>query len=75
MSGLGAARTTRVLLVDHEDSFVHTLASYVRTAGAEVTTMRSELARETLGGELPFDLALLSPGPAAPPTSRSETLD
>jgi anthranilate synthase len=56
----------RVLLVDHEDSFVHTLAGYVRTAGAEVTTMRPELARETLCSELAFDLVLLSPGPGRP---------
>ena len=46
----GAARPARcasrrrrgggqVLLVDHEDSFVHTLANYFRTTGAEVTTL------------------------------------
>lgn len=28
---------TRVLLVDHEDSFVHTLANYLRQTGAEVS--------------------------------------
>ena len=56
----------RVLLVDHEDSFVHTLAGYVRAAGADVTTMRSELARETLCSERGFDLVLLSPGPGRP---------
>lgn len=27
-----------VLLVDHEDSFVHTLGNYLRQTGAEVTT-------------------------------------
>src|SRR4029077_3732901 len=31
----------RVLLVDHQDSFVHTLAGYFREHGAEVTTMRA----------------------------------
>jgi anthranilate synthase len=66
----------RVLLVDHEDSFVHTLAGYVRTAGAEVATMRPELARETLRGGLAFDLVLLSPGPGRPVDfAMSETLD
>ena len=31
----------RVLLIDHEDSFVHTLANYLRQTGAEVVTRRS----------------------------------
>ena len=31
---------TRVLLMDHEDSFVNTLADYFRQAGADVATMR-----------------------------------
>jgi anthranilate synthase len=31
----------RVLLVDHEDSFVHTLANYLRQTGSEVITVRS----------------------------------
>src|SRR5215470_934169 len=31
----------RVLLVDHQDSFVHTLGGYFREAGAEVTTLRA----------------------------------
>ncbi len=31
----------RVLLVDHQDSFVHTLADYFRQEGAEVTTLRA----------------------------------
>ena len=30
----------RVLLVDHQDSFVHTLGDYFRQHGAEVTTLR-----------------------------------
>src|SRR5205814_10013029 len=38
----------RVLLIDHEDSFVHTLANYIRTTGAEVVTMRPDLARAEL---------------------------
>ena len=33
------------LLVDHEDSFVHTLGNYFRQTGAEVTTLRAEAAR------------------------------
>jgi anthranilate synthase len=56
----------RVLLIDHEDSFVHTLANYIRTTGAEVLTLRPDLARARLrrGGE--HDLVVLSPGPGRP---------
>ena len=66
----------KVLLVDHEDSFVHTLANYVRSVGAEVTTMRPDLARAELRrGALP-DLLMLSPGPGRPADfAMSETLD
>jgi len=56
----------RMLLVDHEDSFVHTLGSYCRAAGAEVVTQRSDLARETLAGNEHIDVMLLSPGPGRP---------
>ncbi|MGH8598762.1 MAG: anthranilate synthase component I, partial [Gammaproteobacteria bacterium] len=31
----------RILLVDHQDSFVHTLANYLRQTGAEVVTLRA----------------------------------
>jgi anthranilate synthase len=56
----------RVLLVDHEDSFVHTLAGYLRAAGAEVATMRAALAREALREGRAVDLLVLSPGPGRP---------
>ncbi|WP_395708919.1 anthranilate synthase component I [Reyranella sp.] len=56
----------RMLLVDHEDSFVHTLANYSRAAGAHVVTQRPDLARETLAGNQPVDIVLLSPGPGRP---------
>lgn len=59
-------RTLRMLLVDHEDSFVHTLANYSRAAGAHVVTQRPDLARETLAGNQPVDIVLLSPGPGRP---------
>ncbi|WP_058440548.1 anthranilate synthase component I [Legionella brunensis] len=61
LHGLGK----RVLLVDHQDSFVHTLANYVRQTGAEVLTVRSEYASNYLEKES-FDLVLLSPGPGRP---------
>ena len=31
----------RVLLVDHQDSFVHTLAGYFAEQGADVSTLRA----------------------------------
>ncbi len=76
MIGEGAGRGARVLLVDHEDSFVHTLANYIRTTGAEVATMRPDLARAELRrGETP-DLVVLSPGPGRPDDfAMAETID
>jgi anthranilate synthase len=66
----------RILLIDHEDSFVHTLANYLRTTGAEVATMRPELARAALKEAARPDLVVLSPGPGRPADfSMGETLD
>jgi anthranilate synthase len=66
----------RVLLIDHEDSFVHTLANYIRTTGAEVVTMRPDLAREALRAGCSHDLVVLSPGPGRPSDfAMVETLD
>ncbi len=59
----GAGR--RVLLVDHEDSFVNTLADYFRQTGAEVVTWRSGFDRAEIAGLDP-DLVVLSPGPGRP---------
>ena len=55
----------RVLMVDHEDSFVHTLAGYFRRTGAEVITYRAGFSRQRIAEERP-DLVLLSPGPRRP---------
>lgn len=64
----------RVLLVDHQDSFVHTLANYIRQTGAEVTTVRSEHALTYLK-KYTYDLILLSPGPGKPDDFKlSETI-
>ena len=54
-----------VLMVDHEDSFVHTLAGYFRRAGAEVVTFRSGFPEQKLT-ELDPQMVLLSPGPGRP---------
>jgi anthranilate synthase len=54
-----------ILLVDHEDSFVHTLANYFRQTGATVNTVRTPVAEELLDTLKP-DLVVLSPGPGMP---------
>ena len=54
-----------MLFVDFLDSFVHTLASYVRVTGAEVSTVRAGFP-DSLLDELQPDLVFLSPGPGTP---------
>ena len=55
----------RILLVDHQDSFVHTLADYFRQYDAEVTTLRAGFPAAQLDDLAP-DLVVLSPGPGRP---------
>ncbi len=55
----------RVLLVDHQDSFVHTLAGYFAEQGAAVTTLRFGFDPAALDHYAP-DLVVLSPGPGRP---------
>lgn len=59
-------RGKKILLVDHEDSFVHTLANYFRQTGAQVQVLRGPLARQVLAGQETYDLVILSPGPGRP---------
>lgn len=54
-----------ILLVDHEDSFVHTLANYFRQTGAKVSTVRTPVPEEVFD-RLDPDLVVLSPGPGSP---------
>src|SRR5690349_11545902 len=54
-----------ILLVDHEDSFVHTLANYFRQTGANVSTVRTPVPDELFDSVRP-DLVVLSPGPGTP---------
>jgi anthranilate synthase len=55
----------RLLLVDNDDCFIHTLANYARQTGATVSTYRSNVALQAIDSTQP-DLVLISPGPARP---------
>lgn len=55
----------KILLIDHEDSFVHTLANYFRQTGADVVTYRTPVA-DSVFEEVKPDLVVLSPGPGSP---------
>jgi anthranilate synthase len=55
----------RVLLIDHDDSFVHMLADYFRQVGASVTVVRYIHAQHMLNSAA-YDLLVLSPGPGRP---------
>ncbi|MCO5974022.1 anthranilate synthase component I [Actinoallomurus soli] len=61
----GAGEGMTVLLVDHQDSFVNTLADYFRQQGADVTTLRFGFPDKMLD-EIRPDLVVLSPGPGRP---------
>jgi anthranilate synthase len=64
-AGVGGRPALKVLLVDHQDSFVHTLADYFRQRGAEVTTLRFGFPPALLDSYAP-DLVVRSPGPGRP---------
>src|SRR6201996_2953163 len=55
----------RVLLIDHDDSFVHMLADYFRQVGATVTVVRYVHALSVMK-QRKWDLLVLSPGPGRP---------
>ncbi|MBT6429994.1 MAG: anthranilate synthase component I [Rhodospirillaceae bacterium] len=54
-----------IVMVDNEDSFVHTLADYFRQTGADVQTFRHGAAAQAALAEKP-DLVIHSPGPGQP---------
>jgi anthranilate synthase len=60
-TGAGA----KLLLVDNDDCFIHTLANYARQTGAEVVTYRAGFPAELMAQVAP-DLILISPGPGRP---------
>ena len=55
----------RLLLVDNEDCFIHTLSNYVRQTGAEVMTYRAGFPLDLIQ-KLQPNLILISPGPGRP---------
>jgi anthranilate synthase len=55
----------KLLLVDNDDCFIHTLANYARQTGAEVVTYRAGFPLELIGQVAP-NLILISPGPGRP---------
>ncbi len=59
----GSGKT--VLLIDHQDSFVHTLAGYFRRTGAEVVTLRNGFDPAEYDRLAP-NLVVMSPGPGNP---------
>jgi len=61
----GAGAGVRMLLVDNDDCFIHTLANYARQTGAEVVTYRAGFPPELIGKIAPH-LILISPGPGRP---------
>ena len=66
---IGTGKT--IILIDHEDSFVHTLGNYLRQTGATVKTLRSgpsalaAIDNMVAEGKKP-DMVVLSPGPGNP---------
>ncbi|MBD2533245.1 anthranilate synthase [Nostoc flagelliforme FACHB-838] len=67
---ISSGQGKRVLLIDHEDSFVHTLANYIRQTGATVKTLRHGFSESVFDIERP-DLVVLSPGPGRPSDFRA----
>lgn len=55
-----------ILLLDHQDSFVHTLAGYVRRAGWDAVVQRDDATSAAEIARSRPDGIILSPGPCTP---------
>jgi anthranilate synthase len=55
----------KLLLVDNDDCFIHTLSNYARQTGAEVVTYRAGVPHQVILEFAPH-LILISPGPGRP---------
>jgi anthranilate synthase len=64
-AGIPSGSGAKLLLVDNDDCFIHTLANYARQTGAEVVTYRAGFPAELIARVAP-DLILISPGPGRP---------
>jgi anthranilate synthase len=60
-----AGESVRMVLVDNDDCFIHTLANYARQTGASVSTYRSNVALDIIDRMHP-EIVLISPGPGRP---------
>jgi anthranilate synthase len=60
-----SSRGVKLLLVDNDDCFIHTLANYARQTGAEVVTYRAGVPHQLIADLAPH-LILISPGPGRP---------
>src|SRR5262249_28415121 len=58
-------RGVKMLLVDNDDCFIHTLSNYARQTGADVITYRSGFPLDLIDKTAPA-LILISPGPGRP---------
>jgi anthranilate synthase len=63
--GEAAGLGSKLLLVDNDDCFIHTLANYARQTGAEVVTYRAGFPPDLIAKIAP-SLILISPGPGRP---------
>ena len=61
----GKGAGAKLLLVDNDDCFIHTLANYARQTGADVVTYRAGFPPELIAQVSP-SLILISPGPGRP---------
>jgi anthranilate synthase len=64
-SGSKPQHPVRMLLIDNDDCFIHTLANYARQTGAEVVTYRAGFPLALIE-EIDPDMILISPGPGRP---------
>ncbi len=55
----------KLLLVDNDDCFIHTLSNYARQTGADVVTYRASVPHQLIVDLSPH-LILISPGPGRP---------
>ena len=60
-----AGQGIKLLLVDNDDCFIHTLSNYARQTGAEVVTYRAGVPHQLILDFAPH-LILISPGPGRP---------